>query len=815
MLGVSKRINSDTKGDSSISVHYGSEIKSENGYDLSLVSAGGYIARNTPIIANNVAEDLATVTSSATIPMINDDGTEPKSLKVLSCQRCRVRKVKCDFGHPCSSCLKIGAECIRITSDMRKKRPPANYVSSLEKKIDTFTKFFENFKKLKSIEEKQDFLDNNNLESMLQQNKVQFTTNSHYNRNNDSHVSKIRPVYGPTSVYDTELAGKVPSTNQKREESSLNILNKDPDVIHCLKLFFTWQYPDHNMFIFRESFLTDFFHPKPNSSYCSRILVLSICALGSRMSESDSTYNKSTQYYNEARSALLSRLDHPSIPSLQSFLLLAFYDICNGSNSSGWMLSGNAMRMGFDLGFQLNPEVWFLKPQIESSPLDVSIRSRIYWGSYLADHFISLVLGRPSLLKVSDASIPETDNLPDLEWIDDYRYIDSEDLKNKEKVRNSNISDPLKSVINLINISDNFLNDIFTKSEEDNFDEHHNLEDLNLISRLEKLFEYNAQITKWKENLPEDLNWTRDKLRTTGDNPSSACVRYYYYILILCLNRPFVGITKDFKDKQHLSPAVICYKAIEDLYVAIKRFKEIHGLRRVSIFIVYCCILSISVILLTNTTEQLEGENKKHLEFFMDALNGSSRTWKLAEKSYKLIKIKLQYKSKTDSSQTTKTGKRKQVTQIAAKPKKILPNNKDRALQLPQEVDIKIPEKLSPMPSYQATPSAPSADSNNLVSQQNEELLSKQLPEVVTSPVSQSNSVTSNISNSYIDNIADPDGNNSRRVVDANTEILFDKNLDFFGGPPVLMTSDLFNEDWESLFPDYIFNSKNSNEPSQ
>ena len=32
-----------------------------------------------------------------------------------------------------------------------------------------------------------------------------------------------------------------------------------------------------------------------------------------------------------------------------------------------------------------------------------------------------------------------------------------------------------------------------------------------------------------------------------------------------------------------------------------------------------------------------------------------------------------------------------------------------------------------------------------------------------------------------------------------------EEDLDFLGGPPVLMTLDLFNEDWEQLFPDYGF----------
>ena len=43
----------------------------------------------------------------------------------------------------------------------------------------------------------------------------------------------------------------------------------------------------------------------------------------------------------------------------------------------------------------------------------------------MADHFISLLLGRPSILKISDASIPVTSDLPDLEWIDDLHIMDT------------------------------------------------------------------------------------------------------------------------------------------------------------------------------------------------------------------------------------------------------------------------------------------------------------------------------------------------------------------------------------------------------
>ncbi|KAG2735133.1 hypothetical protein G9P44_001347 [Scheffersomyces stipitis] len=775
--------------------------------------------------------------------------------KLLSCQRCRTRKVKCNFEFPCSSCLKVGAECVRTVNDMRKKRPPANYVSSLEKKVASLSDFFRKLKSLDSLESKKELLDRTELDDLISKDHHHQGTNSpSSSRQSPSahHEDSVedRAVYGPTSVYDDNLIRK--NSRQKRSEdastssaslassSSIKILNKDPEVLHCLKLFFTWQYPDHNMFIFREAFLIDFFDPKPTSLYCSKILVLSICALGSRMSDIDRIYHKSRSYYNEAKGLLLSSMSRPSITSLQSFLLLAFYDICNGSNSSGWMLSGSAMRMGFDLGFQLNPEVWFVKSKEDLGPLDVDIRSRVYWGCYVADHFISLLLGRPSLLKMSDASIPETTDLPDLEWIDEFTYqgLIRKQNKGHPQMEQSYISNPLNKIINLINISDNMLNDIFTKSDMEN--DQSNNEDLDLLSRLEKLSEYNFQIVKWRNSLPPDVQWNRQTLHETADNPTFTCIRYYYYILLLCLNRPFVGIVKKKlkNNKGSLSPLTICSEAIEDLYEAIHKFQSVHGFRRVSIFMVYCSILSISVILLTNTSKQLVDEKKDRLQFFMEVLHGGSKTWRLAEKSYNLIKVKL--KNRTDESDevpTSENVKSEQSRFDVSEVEKSIPETKTRPdSYATRAMSLQMHQGPSSDPAVPIGPELKPENTPNVTAIQSQE----RIPSVIQQPnrfptMPQPNRTpTASVRNGNLDQFAASSmsiqsnisqdstrsssrGNNSpqsvqsqnQSIVESNTDILFDENLDFLGGPPVLMTSDLFNEDWESLFPDYIFNPKN------
>ncbi|CAX43045.1 Ty1 enhancer activator, putative [Candida dubliniensis CD36] len=868
----------------------------------------------------------------------------PRTEKRISCQRCRTRKIKCNYELPCFNCKRDGYQCIQPI-DMRSKRLKAKEVITLQKKLDLMIKFINDCKKLPSLEAKQQFISQTNLDELINVDSINVDNDStngddvlHVANHHDDDVTHNNSaIYGPTSIYDDSLmhnhhpntknnqttSGKKSSyddDNTKKEvnknenksianninninikdnnhnintlnnridnnvnnvDNVINKMNKDPDILKCIQLFFIWQYPDHNMFIFREAFLIDFFNPKKNMLYCSKILILSICSLGAKMSTDETIYNRSKEFYQESKYLLLNSLHQPSITSLQSFMLLAFYDICNGQNSSGWMLSGCAMRMGYDLGFQLNPELWFVKSKGENntinnlSKLDVEIRSRIYWGCYMADHFISLLLGRPSILKISDASIPVTSDLPDLEWIDDFTYNgyikkkkskkrskskhqkekseargeeeeeveeeEEEEEEDKKGLKSSSekkhrhqevsyISDPLNQIINLINISDNILNDIFTKTDEEQPQEQQEKsnEDLNLKSRWEKLSQYNSQIMAWKKNLPKDLRWNRTKLGKTGENPTYSGIRYYYYILLLCLNRPFVGIDQDnhnhheHQDHDHddnLSPLSICLNAIDDLYESINRFQKKHGYRGGSIFIVYASILSISILLLTNSRIQLASEQKNRLHFFMDVLYGCSKTWKLAEKSYNLITEKLKHlyeagelkdvfefiiekKSSPSAINTSTNG-------LENEPNSDNNSHPIKDDEFKSQVDKKIQVK-SECNQSNTDNYFPTTDTTNIIhsttTHNNNNNNNNNSPS--TFPIHQ-NIIDVPTSLSTMNNGANNGGGGGGSSGSSAADFFTDDNVDFLGGPPVLMTADLFNEDWESLFPDYIFNSKN------
>ncbi|VEU20770.1 DEKNAAC101769 [Brettanomyces naardenensis] len=301
--------------------------------------------------------------------------------------------------------------------------------------------------------------------------------------------------------------------------------------------------------------------------------------------------------------------------------MLGLYDIYNGRNNSGWVLSGIGLRMGFNLGFQLNPKSWYLKEE-SINDLTVSIRSRIYWGCFIVDHLLGLLLGRPATLQISDTTIQESEATPDIDWIAEYNFPGYDKI--------IDISNPLKNVVQLIVLTEDILHRVFFKK------------DPNLDT-------YNRQIIDWREKLPDPLKWDRKTLGRRASDPTRMMLVYYYYIVQLCLNRQFVRIPGN-------SSQEICHNATEDLYIAITSFTKVHGFQKCSILIVYASIISVSVILLGASEKAASNDVALSLHFnpetrrnffaFMNVLKECSNTWKLSQRSFEMIcqKLKKDYR---------------------------------------------------------------------------------------------------------------------------------------------------------------------------
>lgn len=353
-------------------------------------------------------------------------------------------------------------------------------------------------------------------------------------------------------------------------------INTDPLILQSLSNFYRWLYPGHFIFVHRESFLYGFFnHSKNNyadSHYCSTELIYAMCAIGSRLSPE--TQNMSELYYEQSKNTLLKLVfdeqNNASITTVQALFCLAFYELGKGCNQLAWYFSGLAIRVGYDMGFQLDPKVWYTddsKSQLTESELE--IRSRIYWGCYIADHFICLMLGRTSTLSVSNSTIPESDELPEVEGTEEFRFIGKHVLQ---------ISLPLKNLIILSRIVQVFTSKIFIESDDTNV-------------RVELLNTFNSQVFQWRQSLPGFLQWSKKLLEDedVSTDPTISYFWYYYYIVLLTFNKPFLEESEESRG--------VVIEILDDLETLFDNFnKKLGNFNFATLYQLYACLLAITCL---------------------------------------------------------------------------------------------------------------------------------------------------------------------------------------------------------------------------
>lgn len=416
-----------------------------------------------------------------------------------------------------------------------------------------------------------------------------------------------------------------------------------------LSCFFKYSYTMAFYFIHRESFLYYFMNNDFENNFVSEELIYSMSALGARMSQNPELRAKADHYYETAIGIVFQsnadpnlntvNLNSASVTRMQALLCLAIYDIGKGRLTSGWLLSGLAFRMGHDFGFELDPKDWDEdmnkcnnKELARKYPyLLRSVKSRIYWGCYVADHFISLALGRTTSLKLSDTNMPCVSPLADFTNVEEFVYVDPV----------SNISysayPSLIAILKLANLTESMLTSVFTQRSDD---------DAKLRSeRLERLSHYNHQLYNWRTRLPKELSWNKSDLKNMGHNIVILTPRLYFYIISMCLNRPFLTSSSD--NQGGMSPFSICHDVVEEVQITIKALQEAYGrnFTFISIFLLYCTLLSISILLYELSSSKFDYEKKRcmnKITFFQDFLRHCATIWDLGKKPSSIIDKKLE-----------------------------------------------------------------------------------------------------------------------------------------------------------------------------
>ncbi|CCF58394.1 hypothetical protein KAFR_0E02410 [Kazachstania africana CBS 2517] len=592
----------------------------------------------------------------------NDNGNAGK--KRLACNNCRKRRKKCNLAYPCDGCVRLKLKCNINEEDLRRKRYTNAYVKSLEEHI---TQLEMNLKSLAGQ------VYPNNSHVLKDKTYLPSLPLANNEKKIDSPLAPILPPLGsqlgPSIIRDagsitlskkkvflkgslypegpvtyksnssiSQLPSASPSASIGSADGSSvslisnadgfeaekriadlkttvikrptivtdpNLIINDAKILKALSNFYKWLYPGHFTFVHRESFLYGFFnHAKNNyedSNYCSVELIYAMCAVGSRLSPD--LQNMSEIYYEKSKMMLLNLVfDEDSISritTVQALLCLAFYELGRGSYQLAWYFSGLAMRVGHDMGFQLDPKDWYTDESSgKLTKSELEIRSRIYWGCYIADHFICLMLGRTATLSVSNSTIPESDELPEVEGTEEFRFVGKHVLQ---------ISLPLKNLIILSRFVQIFTSKIFIESDD-------------TIEKVKYLNKFNGQVYNWRQSLPDLLKWSKELLEDddVSTDPTISYFWYYYYIVRLTFNRPFM------KDSDEAR--IVIVEIIDDLKKLFENFKRKFGsYKKATIFQLYACILTITCLkklqdMKVNSTAELQKCNDQ-LKFFEHIFN--------------------------------------------------------------------------------------------------------------------------------------------------------------------------------------------------
>jgi hypothetical protein len=490
-----------------------------------------------------------------------------------ACARCKRLKVKCP-GPPdkCARCVKADVICC-ASSDGRSVRASNAYVQSLEERVQTLERQLTRLAHATATAT----ISATTTTTATTGVRASASANASAKDNRSRGYvasSQFRMMYDERSARENFGSSSIFHSLQlpppRRVEDSVDVaavtsvkeLNCNVAIVDCIKAFFQWSYPDLHMFLPRETFLIDFFNG--GGGYCSVELVYAVCCVGSLFKENAST-NESDQYYSLARQRLFTSLGKPSITAIQGFLLLGVADLHRADLNACWLHIGMGLRIGFNIGFHLAPDY-------KVHRVSKLFKSRIYWGCFILDHFVSTVMGRTrtTMLRVDESTIEESGKVPDLEWIAEF---------NPQTMGNRiiDVSTPLKSIVKLI---------AMTSAAENTG-----------IAVVRSAL-------NWRAQLPSELQWTTEDLRVRAATPPESVHVFYFYTVVLAATREQMTTTTTTTTTPTISTmtnsmlheiAVVASDCVDAVAAALDAFTARHSAARLSILPLYCGMLAVDV----------------------------------------------------------------------------------------------------------------------------------------------------------------------------------------------------------------------------
>ena len=183
-----------------------------------------------------------------------------------------------------------------------------------------------------------------------------------------------------------------------RQTPSLDYIRGVPRELAMHLLDLHWNRQHHTFHLtYRPTFMRELLS---GGEYCTDFLLNAVLACSSKYSER--TELGAARFFERCEELLAqqSLLSFSSISTTIGLLLLGPSLNAQGLSSKGWLYTGYALRMVYDL--ELHVDI----PTTANNGEEVEIRRRVFWGAFICEKIQSLYLGRPFTLRLRDSNIP-------------------------------------------------------------------------------------------------------------------------------------------------------------------------------------------------------------------------------------------------------------------------------------------------------------------------------------------------------------------------------------------------------------------------
>ena len=385
-----------------------------------------------------------------------------------------------------------------------------------------------------------------------------------------------------------------------------------------------------------------------NGPQSSRFLLYAISASSSKFSSRtevrDDPSDPATagrRFYKRCDELLAedSLLIYPKIPTVIGLVLLGSSYNARGEVSKGWLYTGYALRMIYDLGLHLDPK------ETTDSTEQVEIRRRVFWGAFVADKLQALYLGRPAAINLRDSHVSR-DFMDTLEEEELYRPYADAKCPNAQGI-SSLTAAPIFSVSTfqklclLSKIMTKIINIFYVPGAT-----HRNAQaSLQLVDNT---------LHAWRENLPTNLDFKPGLVQSSTSAyppPNLMNVHALYHSLIILLHRPFIS---DGHLRSTATPAHSwgrCTLAARNITSIALAWQTAHGLRNGPYLLSYSIYVACTIHVRNSAAEATSGRNREHahllaaslscLEQLCSANPGVSKPMRIIQRLMEAKKIEL------------------------------------------------------------------------------------------------------------------------------------------------------------------------------